>query len=669
MDSKRNSMLRGFQMTPRLSPDPKRRRLSLLPPNTKLGAPRLLNSNKRQSNTPDLQEMVQRAVARNTMTGISGTNNNNNNNNNNNTNNSSRRASKLPSSSSNPTPLRYQKPPIDPRPLKDPEFQLQMQNDLFDYLSDNKFDIEMNYPLSQRSVKNPTQKEFVFIFQWLYNRIDPGYKFLRSIEQEVYSLLKLLDYPYLETINKSQISAVGGSNWHVFLGMLYWLLKLVIETIKFDNFDLNSIQKQHNLDDGEFEEEEEEIGGNNPDDSVIKGEQSLIDKLFVNYALKSYKSFLSFGEDNYSEYLYEMENEYNSYMESVSSKINSLKTDNDNLKSILNSTQRKHNEFKSQIDRSKALESDVLKFNNYIDIQTQRRQKWPIVIQKLQNDIDNIKNSIIDIQKEKESIINDLNNRNFTLLEIERMHKERSNLTFELNEIDLNQQNLKKLNDSKLNSLKLKFNELNSLIDNYNMKLYKTINLLQLPTPIDSNTLTISNLSPDYITTKFGLQPTDIINTINPLKHSIQTLKLNVSSHSSTLQDELLTLQDQLDDLNLNLVSKNDSFEDWNLKLKNVRESYNELSIKHQNDSSLKQFEFDERSNEMKLINSQLNDQLNQIDIKWNEIQKNLKLKSIKINENRNLLMVKLAEKLDSIINLKGDIINDLDNGLNSLNL
>lgn len=635
-DSQRDSILRGFQ----LSPDPKRRRLSLLPPNTKLGAPRLLNSTKRQSNTPDVQEMVQRAVARNTVASTS------------------RRTSRLPTSSSSnfATPLRYQKPPIDPRPLKDPEFQSQMQNDLFDFLSDNKFDIEMNYPLTQRGVRNPTQKEFVLMFQWLYNKIDPGYKFLRSIEQEVYSLLKLLEYPYLESINKSQISAVGGSNWHVFSGMLYWLLKLVIETIKFDDFDLNTIQQQDNsLPDG------------NPDDSVIKGEQTLIDKLFVNYALKSYKAFLSFGEDNYNDYLYEMENEYSSYMENVSAKIQSLKVENGNLKAGVSSTQVKHNEFKSQIDRSKALESDVLKFKNYIDIQTQRRQKWPVVIEKLQNDINNIKTSIVDIQRERESIINDLNDRNFTLLEIERMHKERSQLTSELNEIDLNQQNLKQLNDSKLKLLKLKFNELNSLIDNYNSKLYKTVNLLDLPTT--SSTLTISNISQDYITTKFGLKPTEIINTIPSLKNSIQTLKLNITSHSSSLQDEVLSLQEKLDDLNLTLVSKNDSFEDSNLKLKNIRESYNDLSLKHQNDSSLKQFEIDERANEMKLINSQLNDQLNQIDSKWSEIQKDLKLKSQKINENRNTLMVKLAEKLDSIINIKGDIINDLENGLNSLDL
>ena len=114
----------------------------------------------------------------------------------------------------------------DTRPLRDRNFQQAIQQEIIDYLLQNKFDIETNHPVSIKSLKQPTQKGFLIIFKWLYQRIDPGHKFNRSVESDIYQILKNLQYPYLESINKSQISAVGGSSWHKFLGMLHWLVRV-----------------------------------------------------------------------------------------------------------------------------------------------------------------------------------------------------------------------------------------------------------------------------------------------------------------------------------------------------------------------------------------------------------------------------------------------------------
>ena len=53
----------------------------------------------------------------------------------------------------------------------------------------NNFEMEMKHMLSQNTMRSPTQKDFNFMFQWLYHRIDPSYRFQKGIDQEVPPIL------------------------------------------------------------------------------------------------------------------------------------------------------------------------------------------------------------------------------------------------------------------------------------------------------------------------------------------------------------------------------------------------------------------------------------------------------------------------------------------------
>ena len=117
--------------------------------------------------------------------------------------------------------------PKDPRPLRDRTYVKQLGQELMDYLTRNNFEMDMKHALSHNSMVSPTQKDFNFMFQWLYLRIDPSYRFYKNIDQEVPPILKQLRYPYEKSITKSQISAVGGANWGTFLGVLHWMMQLV----------------------------------------------------------------------------------------------------------------------------------------------------------------------------------------------------------------------------------------------------------------------------------------------------------------------------------------------------------------------------------------------------------------------------------------------------------
>lgn len=108
-----------------------------------------------------------------------------------------------------------------------------------EYLTRNNYEADTGTALTGRTLTSPTQKEFTSLFKWLYNRIDPAYKFQKSLDAEIPPLLKQLRYPFEKSITKSQITAVGGNNWHTFLGLLHWLMELAVmmdayQSSKFD---------------------------------------------------------------------------------------------------------------------------------------------------------------------------------------------------------------------------------------------------------------------------------------------------------------------------------------------------------------------------------------------------------------------------------------------------
>ena len=139
--------------------------------------------------------------------------------------------------------------PQDPRRLRDISVRSQMANELLNYFTNNNFELEAQISLTNKSLSSPTQKEFNVMFQWLYKRIDPGYRFMKSMDAEIPPLLKQLHYPFEKSITKSQIAAVGGNNWHTFLGLLHWLMQLaqMMEGYAKGDFDFATADMGHDV--------------------------------------------------------------------------------------------------------------------------------------------------------------------------------------------------------------------------------------------------------------------------------------------------------------------------------------------------------------------------------------------------------------------------------------
>lgn len=132
-----------------------------------------------------------------------------------------------------------QRPPKDPRPVRDRAFQARCQNEILDFLRNS------NYPdahsLSGRSLAQPTGKEFANIFRYLYALYEPSHRPdpKKKHEDEVLYCIRASGYPFADSISKSHIQAVGTAmSWPGIIAMLHWLVNSIKAREQvLDNYD------------------------------------------------------------------------------------------------------------------------------------------------------------------------------------------------------------------------------------------------------------------------------------------------------------------------------------------------------------------------------------------------------------------------------------------------
>ncbi|OWB80953.1 hypothetical protein B5S32_g5284 [[Candida] boidinii] len=686
-------------------------RLSLVPTNKRtsalgIGAPRVLNpsfatkSNNASSHISNnnnnivssvgrksslgatstsrsISDMVQQSMSRSSMTRrkslIGGMNFNGNNRNSNNN-----RASIIDSTNSIPNPV-YSLPLFqsrDPRPLRDRNYQATLHQEIYDYLSLNKFDIEMKHPLYPKTIKTPTQKDFVFIFQWLYHRIDPGYKFSRSIEQEVYFILKTLEYPYIDSINKSQISAVGGSNWPIFLGMLHWFVNLNIEFCKFDDKDLNDFQETlKTLPNGRGVSEDPNNnntylnGGNDINDSIILNDDIVVNKLFTKYVLKSYRAYLH-NEDDFSEFYNEMESSYKAYSLDLINKVESLQKDSNDLKIQTDSLSNDLVKLNKNLEKSKIMENDVIKFTEFVEKQKLRKDKWPITLTNLKNEIDLYAKRLIEIEGLKKEILDNLNEKGFTISDIDKMNQERDKLTKSLDSLN-NKINsvIKTINDKQLSSTK-SFEILLSLVDSYNVNIYKITNALGSTEIVNNEEyknlpkFDIKNFDKTYLSDdKIGLRPDEIIPEIKELELKSKLLKLKsiIFEDSHRIQDESIKLQEKLDILRESIENKKDEFESLESKLTSKKLTYDEIHESMITENSQYSYDIEKYQKDLRLLSLKSKEKTSSINQSYNLCQLEFNEFKLNLNEKRSKIHKSIENAIEFIISFKIGVQTDIE--------
>lgn len=301
--------------------------------------------------------------------------------------------------------------PRDPRPLRDRSFQARIGQELLEYLTHNKFELEMKHSLGQNTLRSPTQKDFNYIFQWLYHRIDPGYKFQKSMDAEVPPILKHLRYPYEKGITKSQIAAVGGQNWSTFLGMLHWLMQLA--------------QMMDRYWDGEYDEACAEAGVD------VNG-----DRIIFRFLTGAYHDWLQGGEDEDDEtaeerlvpHIEHMSQEFAHGNERFVQEMDALEAENQNLREQIEELEKNAPDMAKLDKHFRILEDDKRKFEDYNQNVKGKIEKYETRIKFLDSEIQKTDFEIQTTEAERSELQASVDRQGITIQDIDRMNTERERL-------------------------------------------------------------------------------------------------------------------------------------------------------------------------------------------------------------------------------------------------
>jgi len=353
--------------------------------------------------------------------------------------------------------------PKDPRPLKDGAYRAKIGQELLDYLTQNNFELEMRHGLSQNTITRTTQKDFDMMFQWLYHRLDPGYRFQKNIAAEVPPLLKQLRYPFEKSITKSQLSAVGGQNWLTFLGLLHWMMQLAQMLDRYNQGDYDAACAEAGVDvsgdriifrflSGAYQDwlQVEEVEGDSNDDEA--------DKLLIPH-IEAMATEFQRGNQQYEEELKMLEAEHGA----LTQQVQEAEKGAPDLAKL-----QKHFEI---------LEEDKRKFEEYNRSVEEKVQKYEAKIAALGEVIASAEKELHDAEAEKIDLQQSVDRQGITIQDVDRMNSERERLSKSVSAASTKLEETKRKCSEKETEANRVLEDLERTVDKYNSLCYQ-INLI-----------------------------------------------------------------------------------------------------------------------------------------------------------------------------------------------
>jgi kinetochore protein NDC80 len=447
--------------------------------------------------------------------------------------------------------------PRDPRPLKDRVYQNKMAEELQQYMTENNFEIEMKHSLTANSLRSPTQKDFDYIFQWLFHRIDPHYRFQKGTAAEVPPILKMLQYPYEKSITKSQLAAVGGQNWSTFLGMLHWLMQLA------KMCDLYA----QGFGDAACAEAGIDVSG---------------DRIIFQFLSGAYQTFLSQpGSDDPEADEEAFQVELKPHVDAMAAE---FERENRAHAEHLKALEEEHAALLAQIEEAEksmpdiakldrqhsVLVEDIKKFEEWVPHGEKKTKKFESQNESLRQEIEHWEQEFVQAQSEHKALQTAVDAKGISIEDIDRMNGERERLQKGVEAAKARLEEAKRKFAEKEAEAGTKLGELEALIDQYNSMCYKVglipstavnakgedyelrLLLSDLPTFSSSQIggSQYGNEDQTLLNIQNGTHPSKIINLdLKRIKNQLNALRVEISKRRNASRDADEENRRLLDDL------------------------------------------------------------------------------------------------------------------------
>ncbi|KAK0617370.1 HEC/Ndc80p family-domain-containing protein [Immersiella caudata] len=559
--------------------------------------------------------------------------------------------------------------PRDPRPLKDRSYQGRIGQELLDYLAKNNFEVTMNHKLSDNFIKSPTQKDFNFMFQWLYKRIDPNYRFQKNIDQEVPPLLKQLRYPYEKSITKSQIAAVGGQNWSTFLGLLHWMMQLA------DMMDRYSCNMYN-------------------DACLEAGVDVAGDHIVFDFLTGAYQNWLNMDDDAGDEdveralapHVQAMGKEFERSNARYIQELEILEGENARLQKEIEDLEKSTPDPAVLDNHFKIMEEDRAKFEEYNTLAMQRSEKYENRIQVLQEELEKLQGELKEAEDERRRLKDAVDEQGISMQDIDRMTSERERLQKSIESAAQRLEDIKKKVSEKELESSQKLDELERMVDRYNTVAYQiglipatavnakgrefelqvTVNegpnftSSQLQGSYGSGTVENERLLADPVT---GYQPAHILNLDlrGQVKSSFLTLRKEISERRKIAMDMMMEDHDLLDRAAEAIEDKRSEVEALEHRVRAAEEEYEKTKEVTQAQKMASDAQIEKMEKELAKMRAQLTESVQLMEQR--EMNTNIEYEqlTLKANSLREELHTETMRMLNDVIKFKMHVQKNLE--------
>ena len=424
--------------------------------------------------------------------------------------------------------------PRDPRPLKDGSYRAKIGQELLDYLTHNNFELEMKHSLGQNTLKSPTQKDFNLIFQWLYHRLDPVYRFQKDIATEVPPILKQLRYPFEKSITKSQLAAVGGQNWATFLGMLHWMMQLAQMLDRYTA--------------GTYDEACAEAGVD------VSG-----DRIIFRFLSGAYRDWLQVDDNDDEDdadkllipHVDAMAAEFEAGTQHYAEEMKILEAENASLRRKFEEAEKGAPDIAKLEKHFEILEDDKRKFEDYNTNMKGKAERYESRIKALNEEIEQRENDLREAEQEKANLQDAVDRQGITIQDIDRMNSERERLQKGIEATSIRLEEIKRKASEKEQDASRKLEDLERIVERYNSLCYQIA--LIPPNAINAKGQTFelhlcTNSGPQFSSSQMGAsqQPTDhLLSDPTTGYHPAHLLNLDLRG---SIKSQLITLRKEINE-------------------------------------------------------------------------------------------------------------------------
>ncbi|KAI1336990.1 HEC/Ndc80p family protein [Xylariaceae sp. FL0016] len=557
--------------------------------------------------------------------------------------------------------------PRDPRPLKDRSFQARIGQELLDYLSQHNFEMEMKHTLSHNIIKSPTQKDFNYMFQWLYHRIDPSYRFQKNIDQEVPPILKQLRYPYEKSITKSQIAAVGGQNWSTFLGLLHWLMQLAQMLDGYTNNRYDDACMESGID--------------------VNGDHIIFDFLST-----AYRDWLAMDEDAGEEDAERVLGPHVKGMAEAFERSNSryveelqmLEAENARLQKEVEDLEKSTPDPRVLDNHFKIMEEDKVKFEEYNALAQSRSEKYEGRTQVLQEELDKLLQELNEADEERRSLQKAVDDQGISMQDIDRMTSERERLQKGIEFATQRLDEGKKRVAEKEAEASRRLDELERLVDKYNTLAYQ-IGLIpstavnangadyELAVTVNESDFTGSIMKGSYAggtgserllaDPVTGYQPAHVLNLDlrGQVKNSFLTLRREISERRSEAMDVMMKDHDLLDGIKEAIEDKRNEVEALEHRVRAAEEEYEKTKEVTTTQKLASDTQIEKMEKELAKMRAQLTESVQLLEQR--EMNTNIEYEQLTLRANalREELHTEIERMLNDVIKFKVHIQKNLE--------